>query len=436
MSDMGVAIAGRPAGVRVLRGVQVIRTLAELDRLASAWERLAAEGNPVTDFAYARAWAAGFADSHDQREVRQTALPAGRPPGPLTSTSKPAESRLSASYARPRVQGDPRGPGGPPHRKPRLAAPQEGNQRLSVLTAGGRETLAIAPLTIHGGWAGWLTLLAAEMYEVMDFPGADESAVAELAHGIVRTGRPLDLKRIPADAPAIAALEAAYRGRGIVRRRAVGGSPWIPLDDSWVAPEMRLEAGRRSDLRRARRHAEKMGAVEAAVITPARDQLPQLLDETFQVEAAGWKGARGTALANDPVRGAFFRRYTEQACAKGTLRMCVLRIGGQPAAAQIAIESGSRFDLLRAGYDERFARCSPGMLLTAESIRYAARRGLRSYEFNGDAEPWTKIWTRHEHACCSLRAYPFSPRGVWALAADGGQAAVRELLRFRPGFEA
>jgi CelD/BcsL family acetyltransferase involved in cellulose biosynthesis len=415
MSDMGVAIAGRPAGVRVLRGVQVIRTLAELDRLASAWERLAAEGNPVTDFAYARAWAAGLADFHDQREVRQTVLPAGRPPGPLSSTSTAAESRL----------------------RPRLAAPQEGNQRLSVLTAGGRETLAIAPLTIHGGWAGWLTLLAAEMYEVMDFPQASESAVAALAHAIVRTGRPLDLMRIPADAPAIAALKAAYRGRGIVRRQPVGGSPWIPLDDSWVAPEMRLEAGRRSDLRRARRHAEKIGVVEAAVITPARDQLPQLLDEAFQVEAAGWKGARGTALANDPVRGAFFRRYTEQACAKGTLRMCVLRIGGQPAAAQIAIESGSRFDLLRAGYDERFARCSPGMLLTAESIRYAARRGLRSYEFNGDAEPWTKIWTRHEHACCSLRAYPFSPRGVWALAADGGKSAVRELRRsFRPGFEA
>ena len=66
---------------------------------------------------------------------------------------------------------------------------------------------------------------------------------------------------------------------------------------------------------------------------------------------------------------------------------------GQDAAAQIAIERGTRFDLLRAGYDERFARCSPGMLLTVESIRYAVRRGLRSYEFNGDAEPWTKVWT-------------------------------------------
>jgi CelD/BcsL family acetyltransferase involved in cellulose biosynthesis len=364
---MDMAIAGSAAKVRVRRGVQAIRTLAELDRIESAWERLAADRNPVTDFAYARAWAAG------------------------------------------------------------LASNGEYPQRLSVLTAGGPETLAIAPLAINRGGAGWLSLLAAEMYEIMDFVHTDESAVSELARAIVRTGRPLELKRVPAGAPVVAALEAAYRGRGVVRRQPAGGSPWIPLDESWVEPEMRLEAGRRSDLRRARRQAEKMGAVETAVITPTRAQLPQLLEEAFQVEAAGWKGVHGTALAADPVRGAFFRRYTEQACAKGILRMCVLRIGGQPAAAQIAIESGSRFDLLRAGYDEQFSRCSPGMLLTVESIRYAARRGLRSYEFNGDVEPWTKVWTQQEHACCSLRAYPFSPRGAWALWTDGRQAALRKL---------
>jgi len=363
VSEMDLAIAGSPVEARARREVQAIRTLAGLDRIASGWERLAADRNPVSDFAYARAWAAGL----------------------------------------------------------------DGAQRLHVLTAGCAEDLAIAPLVINRGGAGWLTLLAAEMYEILDFLGADERAVAELARAIVHTGRPLYLKRVPAGAPVVAAIEAAYRGRGVVRRRPAGGSPWIPLDASWTAPEMRLEAGRRSDLRRAMRLAEKMGAVETAIVTPTLAQLPQLVEEAFQVEAAGWKGAHGTALAADPMRGAFFRRYLEQACAQGTLRMCVLRIGGRAAAAQIAIESGSRFDLLRAGYDEQFSRCSPGMLLTAESIRYAARRGLRSYDFNGHVEPWTKVWTQHEHACCSLRAYPFSPRGAWALCGDGGRAAVGKL---------
>ena len=360
-----MALAGTPANVSVRGGVQTIRTLDELDRIQSAWERLAEDRNPVSSFAYARAWAAGL----------------------------------------------------------------DGARRLNVLTAGALGTIAIAPLTIHSGGAGWLSLLAAEMYEILDFVYADESAVRDLARAIVRTERPLHLKRIPADSPVVAGMVDAYRGRGVVRRQPAGGSPWIPLDDSWADPEMRLEAGRRSDLRRARRIAEKIGAVETAIVTPTSAQLPRLIEDAFQVEAAGWKGTHGTALAADPMRGAFFRRYLEQACAMGILRMCMLRIGERPAAAQIAIESGSRFDLLRAGYDEQFSRCSPGMLLTAESIRYAARRGLRSYEFNGDVEPWTKVWTRHEHACCSLRAYPFRPRGAWALWGDGRQAAIRKLRR-------
>ncbi|MGO4885229.1 MAG: GNAT family N-acetyltransferase [Bryobacteraceae bacterium] len=365
MPEMEMAIAGSRAVVRARGGVEAIDSPAGLDRIGAAWERMASGSSPVSDFAYARAWVAGL----------------------------------------------------------------DGAQRLHVLCAGGSEPGAIAPLVANRGAAGWLSLLAAEMYEIMDFPYADESALAELAGAIVRTGRPLYVKRMLADSPAIAAMETAYHGRGIVRRQPVGGSPWIALDESWAEPEMRLEAGRRSDLRRARRHAEKIGTVESAILTPSHAELAHLLDEVFQVEAAGWKGAQGTALAADPVRGAFFRRYAERACAKGILRICVLRIGGQPAAAQIAIERGGRFDLLRAGYDERFARCSPGMLLTAESIRYAARRDLRSYEFNGDAEPWTRLWTQREHACCSLRAYPFSPRGAGALFADGRTAALGKLRR-------
>ncbi len=362
MSPLDATLAAASPDPRVPPGVETLRTPAALDRMASAWRRLAAGRNPVTDFAYAHAWAAGLG----------------------------------------------------------------GAQRLHVLAAGGR-TPAIAPLVAHPGAAGRLTLLAAEMYEILDFLYADETALAQLARAVVRTGRPLDLRRL---APATAAaLAGAYRGRGLVRMRTTGGSPWIPLDESWIEPEMRLEAGRRSDLRRARRNAEKLGAVEVRIAAPTPADLRPLLDEAFQVEAAGWKGAQGTALAADPVRGAFFRRYAREACALGILRMAFLRIAGEPAAAHIAVESGGRFDLLRAGYDQRFARCSPGMLLTCETIRYAAQRGLRSYEFNGGVEPWTQVWTRHERPCCSLRAYPFSARGFAAMAADGAGLAWRALRR-------
>ena len=49
MPEMDLTLAGIPAHVRERRGVQTTGTLVGLDRIASAWERLAANGNPVSD---------------------------------------------------------------------------------------------------------------------------------------------------------------------------------------------------------------------------------------------------------------------------------------------------------------------------------------------------------------------------------------------------
>ncbi len=290
-------------------------------------------------------------------------------------------------------------------------------QELSVFAVEG----GIAPLVANRGGAGWLTLLAAEMYEILDFLYADEAAARALVQAVAGTGRPLFLQRVPAGSPVIAAVRESY---AVALRREGGGAPWIPLDASWAEPEGHLNSRRRSDLRRARRAAEKLGPVECEIVAPSLAQVAAMIEEAFRVEAAGWKGAQASALARDPIRGPFFHRYAEDACRRGTLRIGFLRIGGRAAAAQIAVDDGDCFSLLRAGYDEEFARSSPGALLTLESIRYAAGRRLRAYEFNGTVEPWTEVWTRETHPCCSIRAYPFRPRALAALAAGGWRAAA------------
>ena len=109
--------------------------------------------------------------------------------------------------------------------------------------------------------------------------------------------------------------------------------------------------------------------------------------------------------------------------------MCFLKIGGVAAATQIAVESGGGFWLLKVGYDENFARCSPGNLLMLESLRYAANRGLKSYEFLGSAEPWTEMWTDRVRPCVSVWAYPNNFRGAAALALDAVRFASERLSR-------
>jgi CelD/BcsL family acetyltransferase involved in cellulose biosynthesis len=207
------------------------------------------------------------------------------------------------------------------------------------------------------------------------------------------------------------------------------GCPWIPLDESWLQPEQHLNAGRRSDLRRACRSAEQFGPITYDILRPTPTELPALLDEAFQVEAAGWKGQSRSALQYDAVRGPFYRRYAETACEQGILRLCFLRLGGQAVAMQLAVEHNKAFWLLKIGYDEAFARCSPGTLLLLETIRYAAAHGLHSYEFLGTPASWTRVWTLLERPCVSLWAYPARMRGVAALAVDATTAVRRKLGR-------
>jgi CelD/BcsL family acetyltransferase involved in cellulose biosynthesis len=310
------------------------------------------------------------------------------------------------------------------------AATFTGRRDLHVVAVSESVGLAVAPLVQRRDRLARVEFLGAlELDEPSDVLASDEASLALLAEVLVRSGHPLLLKRIPAESPLVPALLRAYSGRGLVVRRRLSGFPWIPLHAGWTRPEDCLNAGRQSDLRRARRIAESIGAVRMEVFSPALADLGAVLAEAFAVEAAGWKGRQGSALACDPIRQAFFRRYAAAACRRGILRFGFLRIGGQTAAMQLGVEWGGRFWLLKIGFDEAFARCSPGTLLMLEMVRRAAQRGLHAYELLGVSEPWTRMWTELEHPCVSLRAYPASRTGAAALAADLATLGWRRLAR-------
>jgi hypothetical protein len=283
-----------------------------------------------------------------------------------------------------------------------------------------RERRSGAPLRFPG-----IQLLG----EPTDFLYADQLALDDLARGLAASRIPLYLGRILADSPTVESLRRAYGRSGIVIIRPEGGCPWIPLDEGWSEPEKHLSSRRRSDFRRMRRKAEKAGTVTSEVLVPTSSNLESLLQEAFSVEASSWKGREGTALAKDEQQAEFFREYARLACERGMLRLCFLRIDGQAVAMQIAIEEGGGFWLMKIGYDEEFSRCSPGILLMAETIRYAAKAGLASYELLGNEASWTRTWTRHIRACVSIRAYPLGLRGGVAMARDLFGAVVRRLGR-------
>ncbi len=99
-----------------------------------------------------------------------------------------------------------------------------------------------------------------------------------------------------------------------------------------------------------------------------------------------------------------------------------MRINGEVAAERLAVEHAGRLWELKIGYNEKFRRCAPGLLLTHETLRYVFERGLKAYEFLGHEEDWERIWAADNvHRYVSFRLYPLSVGGSLGLVMDASR---------------
>ncbi|HEX8063958.1 MAG TPA: GNAT family N-acetyltransferase, partial [Allosphingosinicella sp.] len=253
-----------------------------------------------------------------------------------------------------------------------------------------------------------------------------------LAEAIVADGRAVEMDRIPARSELIPALRAALRGKGWMLVRPVTPTPTIELGPRWKDPASCFNSGRRSDFRRAARRAAEFGEVSFEILSPGPEEFDALFDEAVKVEMRSWKREAGTAIAADKAKEDCFRRYFRSACEQGSFRIAFMRVGGRAVAMQMALESLGRYWLFKIGFDEEYERCSPGTLLMLHTIGWAAERDLEAYELLGNLEPWiAQFWTREQHECVWVRAYPFNARGAAALAADALASLRKRLTRAR-----
>jgi CelD/BcsL family acetyltransferase involved in cellulose biosynthesis len=312
--------------------------------------------------------------------------------------------------------------------------------RLAAVVAEGADGPAAALPLVRLRRRPWFleTLGVRELLEPTDARFTDLAALQAVAEEVARRRLPLRLKRLPAESPLVPALRTALGGRALVMSRRVKGTPTIALDETWRTPH--FSSRRRQDFRAARRRADRLGEVEFAVEEPpTAPEAEALFDEFVAVEAAGWKTPAGTSLAMQPLLQQYYRRFCRLAAQEKSVRFAVLRIGGRPVAMQLGSEYGGQYSVFKIGFDEEFARCSPGTLLMLHTVSWAAGRGLRSFELLGVEEPWTALWSTSVRPCVELQAYPLSPWSVPAAATVATELsrhvvhAFTAWLRYRKG---
>ncbi len=190
----------------------------------------------------------------------------------------------------------------------------------------------------------------------------------------------LHCQRVSADGPVFRLLAERARSRGLswLERHAYERPSLVPdpTGDGDLYLRKALSGDRRRELGRQRRLLQARGELTVQALRPDEDCGPWT-EAFLDLEARGWKGAQGSALASDPRHARFFRALTTGLHAEGRLTMLGLKLDGRWIAVNsLLCASGPdrRVFAFKTAYDETLRNLAPGILLETETVRHLHAR--------------------------------------------------------------
>lgn len=224
------------------------------------------------------------------------------------------------------------------------------------------------PVPIMGNWlhpncflgAPLVTAGAERAFWQALFNWADHNCTRELF---------FHLRDIPLDGALHSALQdvLADEGRGatLVRRQArVVLKSQLCAEDYWQAS---LSGKKRKELRRQASRLAELGALE---FHRQRDMVgvDQWIQQFLALEAAGWKGAAGSALDCSASTRDLFAEALRGAAHRRRLERLTLTLDGRPIAMLANFWAAPAIFSFKTAFDERLAAYSPGVLLQRANL--------------------------------------------------------------------
>lgn len=138
----------------------------------------------------------------------------------------------------------------------------------------------------------------------------------------------------------------------------------LDADSYW---ETHVRSKKRKELRRLQKRLAELGALEQRLLTDTAD-LADWCGDFLALEASGWKGQEGTALACKPDHAAFFRAACAAACNAGRLHMLRIDLDGRAIAMLVNFRHGEGAFSFKIAIDETLGRFSPGVLIEIANL--------------------------------------------------------------------
>jgi CelD/BcsL family acetyltransferase involved in cellulose biosynthesis len=202
----------------------------------------------------------------------------------------------------------------------------------------------------------------------------------------------LEFDLVPADGAFYGALaEAATAGR----------CPWLVTDAYARAilvrgrdPRSRFNSNLKNNLKRWEARLRACGAL-APVRLAQGDDIAAWRDDFLRLEASGWKGEAGSALASREQDRRFAVAVLDEAFRRDRLVITGLDLEGRALARHVAITAGEGAVCFKIAYDETYAKYAPGFVAEVDNVRqFLENPGPRWIDSNTAREntSYGRVW--------------------------------------------
>ena len=196
--------------------------------------------------------------------------------------------------------------------------------------------------------------------------------------------------------PALSAVIASRNSRAIILQRSSRPRLESKLDAK-VYLEQAFSSSSRKKLRQQHRRLAERGTLKSAVHSDP-GAIAVALEQFFSLEASGWKGREGTALACNEVDAAFFRQSFAILADARAASIHALYVDQRPVSMQLVAREGDIGFTWKTAYDESYQDFSPGMLLlenyTASFLQDKTLAAVDSCAF--DDSGYMSVWRERQ----------------------------------------
>jgi hypothetical protein len=230
----------------------------------------------------------------------------------------------------------------------------------------------------------------------------------------------IEIKPLDVHSKEFSELVEAYRAAGFVVQTFFSFGNWyLPVNGrSFAEYSQSLPSVLKNTLSRKRKKLEKTGRAKIEIVTGGQE-LNAAIDAYMKVYRSSWKQP-------EPYPQ-FVPGLIRMCAAMGALRLGLIYVDGEPAAAQLWIVHHGNALIYKLAYDERFADLSVGTILSATLFEHAldVDRVSEVDYLSGD-DAYKRDWMSQRRERWGILALnPRTPRGLLAIARHVGGRAVK-----------